>query len=196
MKIFKYLPLLCLFLCTLVSCSETDEAQEYDNWQQRNVQFIDSIASVARANADGTWKVLLATGLDPQKDWGNEYYVYCKVEQAGTGEEHPISTSTVSVNYSGRLIPTVKYPEGYIFDASYSGELDPDFDVPVEFALSGTIAGFRLAIENMVAGTTNTDGDIWRVYIPSALGYGSASQGGIPAYSALIFDINLVSFVR
>ena len=194
MKNFKLLSLLALMMFAFTSCDETDEIPEYGNWQERNEQFIDSIAAVARTNADGAWKVFLADGLNPEKEWGNECYVYCNVLQAGDGTVSPAYTDTVLINYSGRLIPSKSYPKGYEFDASYSGELDPAFDVPVKFSLAGTISGFSTAIQHMVAGTTNTTGDIWKVYISSELGYGSAEQSGIPANSTLVFDINLVSF--
>jgi FKBP-type peptidyl-prolyl cis-trans isomerase FklB len=46
----------------------------------------------------------------------------------------------------------------------------------------------------MVAGTTRTNGDIWRIYIPYTLGYGTSNSSTIPAYSTLIFDVNLVGF--
>ena len=161
---------------------------EYDNWQERNVAFIDSIATVARANSDGMWKVIPAMGLDEIKEWANEYNVYCHVETSGDGAEHPIFTDYVNVNYRGRLIPSKSYPDGRIFDSSYDGELEPDFDVPTTLKLSGTVAGFYTAVQKMVKG------DTWRVYIPANLAYGANAQSGIPAYSALVFDINLVSF--
>lgn len=188
------LSLLAALLLGFAACDETEEIQEFGNWQARNVQYIDSIADVARTNADGTWKVFLATGLDETKEWGNEYYVYCNVLQTGNGTVHPAYTDTVLVNYKGRLIPSLSYPQGYVFDYSYDGELDPTFDVPVKFSLAGTVQGFSTAVQHMVAGSTKTNGDIWRVYIPSNLGYGANDYSGIPAYSALIFDINLVSF--
>ena len=194
MKNFKLLSLLALMMFAFTSCEETEETPEFGNWKKRNEQYLDSIATVARANADGAWKVFLADGLDGSKEWGNEYYVYCNVLQAGDGTVSPAYTDTVRVNYSGRLIPSKSYPKGFEFDASYSGELDPAFDVPVKFSLAGTISGFSTAIQHMVAGTTNTTGDIWKVYISSELGYGSAEQSGIPANSTLVFDINLVSF--
>ena len=194
MKNIKMLSLLAALLFGFAACDETEEIQEFGNWQARNVQYIDSIADVARTNADGTWKVFLATGLDETKEWGNEYYVYCNVLQAGNGTLHPAYTDTVLVNYKGRLIPSLSYPQGYVFDYSYDGELDPTFDVPVKFSLAGTVQGFSTAVQHMVAGSTKTNGDIWRVYIPSNLGYGANDYSGIPAYSALIFDINLVSF--
>lgn len=181
-------------LFALASCESTDVAGDYDNWNERNVAFIDSIAAVAKADSNGKWKVVPAIGLDENVDFGNEYYVYCEVLQAGDGTEHPAYTDSVVVNYSGRLMPTASYPEGFIFDSSYDGKLEPLFDVPVTLSLSSTVPGFCAAVQQMVAGTTPFSGDIWRVYIPSALGYGATENNGIPAYSALVFEINLVSF--
>lgn len=178
----------------LSSCEETVAPGDYDNWQERNMSYIDSIAKVAKENVDGTWKICLATGLVDSVQWADEYYVFCKVLQAGDGTEHPDYTDTVLVNYSGRLIPTKTYPKGYVFDCSYSGELEPEFDVPVELPLDETVPGFYTALQQMVAGKTMFSGDIWRVYIPAELGYGATATSGVPAYSTLIFDINLVSF--
>ena len=194
MKNIKLFSLLAAMLLVFASCEEVDEVPEFNNWQARNTQYIDSIADVARSG-EGEWKVFLATGLDESKEWNNQYYVYCNVIQAGNGTESPTYTDTVSVNYKGRLIPSKTYPQGYIFDSSYDGELEPEFDVPVKLKLSGTVPGFSTALQHMVAGTTNSNGDIWRIYIPYALGYGANATSGIPAYSTLIFDVNLVSFV-
>jgi FKBP-type peptidyl-prolyl cis-trans isomerase FklB len=194
MKSIKLLFGLALLLGTLASCSESEEVSEFDRWETRNVLYVDSIAKVARENADGNWKVFLAAGLDDKKEWSNDYYVYCKVLQAGDGTESPMYTDTVLVNYSGRLMPTSSYSEGYQFDASYYGELDPSFDVPVKLSLSNTVEGFSTALQHMVAGTTRTNGDIWRIYIPYTLGYGTSNSSTIPAYSTLIFDVNLVGF--
>lgn len=194
MKNIKLFSLLAAMLLVFASCEEVDEVPEFNNWQARNTQYIDSISDVARSG-EGEWKVFLATGLDESKEWDNQYYVYCNVIQAGNGTESPTYTDTVSVNYKGRLIPSKTYPQGYIFDSSYDGELEPEFDVPVKLKLSGTVPGFSTALQHMVAGTTNSNGDIWRIYIPYALGYGANATSGIPAYSTLIFDVNLVSFV-
>jgi hypothetical protein len=49
---------------------------------------------------------------------------------------------------------------------------------------------FYTAVQQM------TDGDLWKVYIPNKLGYGASGSTGVPAYSTLVFDINLVSFSR
>ncbi len=182
------LSLVLSVLFGLTSCDESTEAGEFDNWQERNTHFIDSIAAVARDNADGDWKVFLAQGLDPAKQWGNGYYVYCQVIEEGSGTAHPLFTDSVVVNYSGRLMPSATYPDGYQFDSSYTGELNPSFNVPATLPLNETVPGFYTAIQNM------TDGDRWKVYIPYMLGYGVNGSSGIPGYSTLVFDINLVSF--
>lgn len=189
MKSIKILLTLTLsVLFGLTSCEETTDVGEFDNWQSRNTQFIDSIAGVARANTYGDWKVILADGLDPMKQWGNDCYVYCQVIEEGSGTEHPLFTDSVVVNYSGRLMPSATYPDGFLFDSSYSGDFNPSFNVPVVMPLSGTVPGFCTAVQDMV------DGDRWKVYIPYQLGYGENASSSIPAYSTLIFDINLVSF--
>ena len=175
-------------LLGLTSCEETTEVGEFDNWQERNAHFVDSIAAEARANTYGDWKVFLAEGLDASKEWGDEYYVYCQVIEEGNGMEHPLYTDSVVINYSGRLMPTDTYPDGYLFDSSYRGELNPSFNVPVTLALNETVKGFYTALQQMA------DGDIWKVYIPYTLGYGTSGSSAIPGYSTLVFDINLVSF--
>lgn len=189
MKKFKYILFLLLApLFSLTSCEESSEVGEFDNWEKRNVEYIDSIATVARAATGGEWKVFLADGLDPSKEWSNEVYVYCHVLEEGTGTKSPLYTDSVTINYQGRLMPTSKNPAGFLFDSSYEGELEPDFDVPVTMILSGTVTGFSTALQHMVSG------DFWRIYIPATLGYGYSDFNGIPGGSVLVFDVNMVSF--
>ena len=69
--------LLFALLFGFASCEDTVEVGEYDNWQEKNALFIDSIAKVARANEDGNWKMFSENGLDENKQWGNSSYVYC-----------------------------------------------------------------------------------------------------------------------
>ena len=64
--------LLSVLLFAFASCEDTVEVGEYDNWEDRNIAFIDSIATVARANSDSKWKVIPAMGLDESKEHGNE----------------------------------------------------------------------------------------------------------------------------
>lgn len=176
------------------SCEETAEIDEYANWKVRNTEFIDSIAAIAKANADGRWLRILSFKLNDTDINGNpvehdnEDYIYCRIETEGTGSSSPVFSDTVQVNYRGRLIPTLSYPEGKVFDQSYKGALNPATAVPSEFNVGGVIVGWSTALQHM------SIGDIWRVYIPAPLAYGSSKQTEIPAYSALIFDMNLVDF--
>ena len=171
-----------LALVGFASCSESDEHTEYADWALKNTQYIDSIAAEAAANSNGEWKRFVAVGLNPSAEWGNEYYVYCKVKQTGNGVENPKSNSLVWLNYAGKLI------NGKIFDATYSGELNPDYESPVEITLNECVMGFSTAVQQMV------EGDVWEVFIPSTLGYGASDYGTVPAHSTLIFTVNLVDF--
>ncbi len=195
----KFLKIYSLFLFValmgLVSCDETEEAGEYDNWAARNVAFIDSIANVARADKSGDWKVLLAYGMNDTLEWDNQYYVYCNIIRRGDGTESPGYSDTVLVNYRGRLIPSKTFPEGNIFDESYLGQLDPEVNVPQKLNLSGCVRGWTTAMMRMVKGKTRATGDVWRIYVPATLGYeGRTGISLIPPYSTLIFDLNLVDF--
>ncbi|MBQ7361021.1 MAG: FKBP-type peptidyl-prolyl cis-trans isomerase [Bacteroidaceae bacterium] len=194
-KNIKLLLMLPLLLMGIVACDETEEAGEYDNWEVRNVAFIDSIAEVARANASGDWKVFLSYDVNGEMEWDNQYYVYCQVLRQSDGAESPAFTDTVLVNYRGRLIPSKTYPNGAIFDESYLGQLDPEVNVPQKLNLSGCVRGWITAMLHMTKGETLATGDVWRVYIPSTLGYANRTDvSSIPEGSTLIFDLNLVDF--
>lgn len=181
-NIGKLFSLLLLALAGLASCSESDESSEYANWELRNTHYIDSIAVEAAENTNGEWKRFLAMGLDENIEWDNDYYVYCKVKINGTGTEHPMFNDNVWINYSGRLI------NNKIFDATYSGELNPDYETPVKTPLDECVIGFSTAVQEMV------NGDIWEIFIPYRLGYGTTDNGVVQAYSTLIFTVNLVDF--
>ena len=96
-----------------------------------------------------------------------------KVLQQGDG---PVAEATdrVKVHYEGRLI------DGTVFDSSYKrGE-------PATFAPSQVIKGWTEALTMMPVGSK------WQLYIPQELGYGSRQSGPIPAYSTLIFDVEVL----
>ena len=180
------------FFC---SCKENEEEGEWDNWQTRNEQYIDSIAKVARANRDGSWTVYKAFNLGD--DFGdnedNKYYVYVKKLEAGSGTESPLYNDSIRVHYSGRLIPTTTYPLGYNFGKSYNGsEMNEATDVPALMCVNQNVIGFATAMMHMVTG------DHWRIYVPYNLGYGTTdkSTSSIPAYSTLIFDVRLARIYK
>lgn len=171
--------------CLFAACDETADVNEYANWRERNQRFIDSIAAVAEDNADGNWRIYKSYTLPP--DNPNELvqmknvndYVYCHIEQSGTGATLPIYTDSIRANYRMWLI------NNELIDQSFRGEFNPSFSVPAKFAMNGTITGWTTAMQQMHVG------DSWTIYIPYTLGYGTTPSGTIPAYSALKYWVNL-----
>lgn len=99
-----------------------------------------------------------------------------EVITSGEGAK-PTKQSTVRTHYHGTLI------DGSVFDSSYQrGE-------PAEFPVSGVIAGWTEALQLMNCGSK------WRLYVPSELAYAGQAVGSIPAYSTLVFDVELLEVV-
>lgn len=101
--------------------------------------------------------------------------IYYKVLETGQGTVSPTVRSIVTVHYKGSLI------DGRVFDNSY------ERTCPDAFRLCDVIEGWQLALQHMRAG------DKWIIYIPYKLGYGNRNSGPIPAFSTLIFEIELLS---
>ena len=173
------------------SCKETAVFDDHANWQSRNSEFISARASaysntVPEAPSKGDRFRILSYKLDPEKSWGNASFVYCEVLEQGTGTQTPYFTDSIRINYRVRLIPTDYYPEGQVVDQSFkTANLDPTVNIPSSFLVSGMIDGVTTAAMHMHCG------DYWRLYIPAALAYNNTERGSIPAYSTLIFEINL-----
>ena len=100
--------------------------------------------------------------------------IYYKVLQTGEGKVSPTVRSIVSVHYRGTLT------DGKEFDNSYKR------NCPEAFRLSDVVDGWQIALQQMHVG------DKWIIYIPSEMGYGSKASGPIPAYSTLIFEVELL----
>ena len=100
--------------------------------------------------------------------------IYYKVLEQGTGTTSPTIRSIVSVHYKGSLI------DGKEFDNSYKR------NCPEAFRLCEVIDGWQLALQQMHVG------DKWIIYIPYELGYGTKTSGPIPAFSTLIFEVELL----
>lgn len=81
----------------------------------------------------------------------------------------------MTTHYHGMLT------NGTVFDSSV------DRGQPATFPVGGVIQGWQEILQLMPTGSK------WKVYIPSALGYGSQAVGNIPPNSILIFEIELLS---
>lgn len=204
MRINRILSLLAaavIAVTALTACSEQDNTvEEYPNWQATNEAFFnhlsDSVKALLDENPQRTdWKRLKTWSKPDGQSGDNSQFVIVRVDkQAPDSEtETPIYTDTVEVHYQGRLLPSVSYSTGFVFDQSYWGEFDEDTCVPAEFAIGNSsgnmlVDGFATALQHM------RRGDRWTVYIPYQLGYGTSDRSSIPAYSTLIFDITMADF--
>lgn len=123
-------------------------------------------AYVEKVDKDRAYtKLLFLNASDP---------IYYKVEKEGNSQAYPYQESTVKMRLSGRLIT------GEVFQNE--GELTSK--------VNGLIPGVQYAIQSMHVG------DKWEVVIPQKLGYGSYARGySIPAYSTLIFNIELLEIL-
>lgn len=181
----------------LLSCSEEDDTvEEYPNWVETNDAYFNNLTETAvnaieSAPTQTEWKRIKCwskadtiAGLDSD-------YILVKVLDSAPATETatPLYTDTVSVHYSGQLLPSTSYPSGLVFDRSYNEPFDEATSVPSEFAVSGVVDGFATAVQSM------RRGDHWLVYIPYQLGYGNpTTNSSIPSGSTLIFDLRLVDF--
>jgi FKBP-type peptidyl-prolyl cis-trans isomerase FklB len=97
-----------------------------------------------------------------------------------TGEgPKPAATDKVKTHYHGTLT------NGTVFDSSV------DRGEPVEFPVNGVIKGWTEALQLMPVGSK------WKLFIPYQLAYGERAAGPqIPAYSALVFEVELLEIVK
>ena len=193
-KIIFYLSMMVVALFATTSCSEDDgNVEEYPDWQQRNVTYFDNLTdSVQKLIASGRtdWKRIRTWAKGDGSYLTNSDYILVRVlsDAPATETASPLYTDSVSVHYSGRLLPSTSYPSGLRFDASFQEPFDPDIAVATKFSAGGVVDGFSTALQNM------RRGDRWEVYMPYQLGYGESGYQNIPGYSVLIFDIGLKDF--
>ncbi len=95
----------------------------------------------------------------------------------GTGAI-PKKEDTVKCHYVGTLTT------GEEFDSSVKrGQ-------PAEFPVGGVIPGWTEALQMMKVGSK------YKLFIPAELAYGASGRPGIPANSALIFEVELLDIVK
>jgi peptidylprolyl isomerase len=92
-------------------------------------------------------------------------------------------TSTVSVQYTGVL-----YANGTLFDSSWQNG-----GKPVQFPLTGVVPGFTQGIGGIGKVEPMREGGRRLMILPAELGYGSQSNGSIPANAPLVFVVDLTS---
>lgn len=208
----KYLqPFLLLLLAayTFSACEENiEQTEEFPNWKATNAasfqQTLDTAhKAIAQAKAaygedweeHCEWRAFRTFSQGTDTEGKATDSVCAQIIDRGTGSGYPLYTDSVLVNYVGRLLPSPSYPEGRVFDHSSQGSpvedvFHPDFAQPGRFLVSNTVEGFTTVLQKMRIG------DRWKVFIPQELGYGGNAISTIPAYSTLIYDMQLKAYFR
>ncbi|AVM58197.1 peptidylprolyl isomerase [Bacteroides heparinolyticus] len=206
-----FLPFVLLLAGVFVSCEENLEAGKYDNWQERNQAFADSIKTLTGENY-----VVTAEAADAM-ELGKLYaiqttasttegaqYVYCKKLVKNETGERPLYTgyhSKVNAFYYGTYINGDKFDGNFIgYGAQDRAIPVPPVKAPTEFdayntfEVSKVIAGWTAVLQFMRMG------ERWVLYIPWQSGYGTSGSGSssnaIRGYSVLTFDMQLDSFAE
>jgi FKBP-type peptidyl-prolyl cis-trans isomerase FklB len=163
---------------TKLAMSQAEMTKIYTGWQQR--MRAKQAAKRAKEAAENLAKGTAFLEANKTKEGvkvlpsGLQY----KVIKEGTGNK-PVASDKVKTHYRGKFV------DGKVFQSSFeSGK-------PVEFGVTGVIKGWTEALQLMKEGAK------WELYIPANLAYGVRGKPpGIPANSALIFEIELIEIVK
>lgn len=185
------LPILLLAL-VFVSCEETKEVSIYDNWQERNEAFIDSLRNEFMTNREvsGLDTIHLLSAPDDyifykektpvKNEPENPDNIYEYIEGYVFEDIQPYYTDSVYTYYKGTYII------GTRFDG-FTGKNPTVFDSPSRFYVNSVVTGWSEMLQRMKVGERR------EIYIPWKYGYGASGYGGILGYSTLVFDVQLYS---
>jgi FKBP-type peptidyl-prolyl cis-trans isomerase len=98
--------------------------------------------------------------------------------QVKAGAADLITGKIAKLKYTGRLL------NGYVFDSNISRTDSLNYTVG---GANSYVQGFKVGVDKMRLGEKAT------FIFPSGLGYGGTAKNNIPAYSTLIFDIEIVA---
>lgn len=100
--------------------------------------------------------------------------LYYHIEEPGDPDRIPDSSHLVSFKHMGYLLDSTVFSSGWSASTHYP--------------LTGFVRGFQEGLQ------LNGEGGTIVVVFPSTLGYGSTDRSTIPAYSPLVFKIELVNY--
>jgi FKBP-type peptidyl-prolyl cis-trans isomerase len=133
----------------------------------------DAAINAQKGELEKDGKAFLAKNKDKKGVKTTASGLQYEVLKAGKGAK-PTLESKVKVHYHGTLI------DGTVFDSSV------DRGEPLEFPLGSVIEGWQEGVQLMPLGSK------YRFYIPHEIAYGAQAIGKIPAFSTLIFEVELL----
>ncbi len=142
--------------------------------QEKFTEAAQMVQEVATKELRAAGDTFLAENKDKEGIQITESGLQYRVIEEGSGET-PQPTDQVTVHYTGKLI------DGTVFDSSIPrGE-------PTQFGVTQVIPGWVEGLQLMKPGAK------YEFFIPQELAYGAqGSQGAIPPFSALIFEVELI----
>lgn len=193
------------------ACSDEEEVwNPYYDWQARNAHWYETIADSARTaiaqarrqhgddwEAHCDWRMLKTYMKSTSVQGPLTDSVCVHILSRGDGTKSPAYTDSVKLNFRGWIMAT-EYQNAQgeletsqsVFSQTYYGSFNPNTATPQQMAVSSTVEGFSTALQYMVAG------DDWLVYIPQEMAYGNQASSAIPAYSTLVFRINVTDVIE
>lgn len=197
-RIFWLVIILSVLTIGFSSCAkDTEVADPYANWKERNEHFIDSIADVADNPPSGEiWKKyanykIKFDEINYKYEVHDYVYVkYAKKEDIFDGSEPLINFGdTVSMAYQGFII------NGTRFDGNYYGTFDKEVtDNFTKFDISKNyVVGWTTALMHMKPDMS----DKATVYVPYQMGYKDENRSEVlKAYSTLIFEMYIDEIIH
>ncbi|ULB34024.1 MULTISPECIES: FKBP-type peptidyl-prolyl cis-trans isomerase [Proteiniphilum] len=179
MKMYSTIFIILSAAILFTSCDKTETFD--DKWK------LDNEAQFALITNDARYKK-----INSQSGKG---FIMQKEIESGDGAT-PYFTDRVEVLYTGwykrdwSKSDTYKDDKGniiynkVIFDSTANRN-----NIPSKFQIKELVDGFSTALQHMKVG------DKWEIWIPWYMGYGEISSGTIPAYTTLVFEIELVSIL-
>jgi len=159
MKKFKSLLLFVCLALGLAACKKNSSNDNFDVAAQFDADTTAIRAYIVKNNITAT---------------KHESGIFYQIITPGSGAVEYTPSTTVTANYSGRVLGNTA-----TFDTT-------EGKAPVAFPLGGVITGWQIGVPLIQKGGTI------RLVIPSYYGYGNRATGSIPANSILDFNITLV----
>lgn len=172
----KTLLLFILAALAFASCSKDDETDTI--WRENNE------AAFAKTAASSEFKTIES----PSKNGSIAY----RVIKSGDGKR-PLYNDKVKVLYEGSYKrydwnkeDSYKNEDG----VTIKNRIIFDSTADRDFVVSTLVDGFSTALQHMKVG------DKWEVWMPWRLAYGANGSQAIPAYTTLVFEIELLDIIE
>jgi len=166
----KFIGVLTIVLLVVSSCHKDDSQEQKDQEMRILTDYILTNNITVQPTADGL------------------YYIPSVI---GTGDSLLIN-NWIELSYTGRLLSS----NDIVYTSDKQTAIDNNIFVSGIYYGPVRLVIGNISIEGLNKGVSMMrEGGKARLIFPSDLGFGGQSNGGIPAYSSLIFDVELNKYI-